>query len=285
MKDSLEAFLNSLPDADHLLAKPQDAVTLFAYFLSEVSGQPITPARIETCYDLAGLKSPKNISGIMTRSGSFIRTKKGRALHRDAISRIKNALPAQISAAAVAFGDGTDAARRKTVMVVYGRDEQMRESIFSFLRCLDLRPVEWNDAVRRTRKASPYVGEILEAAFAMAQAFLVLMTPDEEVRLRPGLWKNPPDQDSAFQARPNVIFEAGMALAKDDTRTILVEVGPVRVMSDLQGRHVIRLDNSPERRNDLVQRLRVAGCLPNTDGTDWLKQGHFECSAELGRAQ
>ena len=79
-----------------------------------------------------------------------------------------------------------------------------------------------------------------------------------------------------FQPRPSVILEAGMALASDEARTILVSTGALRGMSDLDGRHVIRLDNSPERRNDLVQRLKVAGCNPKTDGTDWIRTGNFE---------
>jgi hypothetical protein len=44
----------------------------------------------------------------------------------------------------------------------------------------------------------------------------------------------------------------------------------------VDARHVVRLDNSPERRNDLVQRLKVAGCNPKTDGTDWIRTGNFE---------
>ena len=67
-----------------------------------------------------------------------------------------------------------------------------------------------------------------------------------------------------------------MALATDENRTVLVSVGPVRGMSDLDGRHVVRLDNSAERRNDLVQRLKVAGCQPKTDGTDWIALGNFQ---------
>jgi len=42
------------------------------------------------------------------------------------------------------------------------------------------------------------VGEILKAAFSMAQAFLVLMTLDEQVVLRPELRKTPRDQPGSF---------------------------------------------------------------------------------------
>lgn len=272
MTETLEAFLSSIPGSDALLAKHSDAVRLFGYFLSEIGGQSITPAAIGECYDSAHLKAPKNISDVMNKSAAFVRTKDGWALHRDAFARVKALIPAMSPVTST----GSSAERRRTVMVVYGRDEATRLDLFNFLRSLNLSPVEWNDAVIRTGKASPYVGEILTAAFDMAQAFAVLMTPDEEVVLRPELRKSVNEGTQALQARPNVILEAGMALAKDEARTILVHVGPIRSMSDLDGRHVVRLNNTPERRNDLVQRLKVAGCEPKTDGTDWIGLGDFE---------
>jgi hypothetical protein len=60
-------------------------------------------------------------------------------------------------------------------MVVYGRDQDLTDSMFSFLRALKLNPIEWSEAVRATGKGSPYVGEILDAAFVMAQAIVVLL--------------------------------------------------------------------------------------------------------------
>jgi predicted nucleotide-binding protein len=201
-----------------------------------------------------------------------VRDKRGWTLQRDVILRLRLLVPTTISAPC----DRSDEERRKTVMVVYGQDEDTRRDMFSFLHCLHLLPIEWNNAFARTGEASPYVGHILTTAFSMAQAFLVLMTPDEQVVLRPELRKSLQDGGSGYQPRPNVILEAGMVLATDETRTILVATGPLRGMSDLDGRHVLRLDNSAERRNDLVQRLKVAGCDPNTDGTDWIRSGNFE---------
>ena len=57
--------------------------------------------------------------------------------------------------------------------------------MFVFLRSIDLDPIEWSEAVAMTGKASPYVGEILEAALNNAQAVVVVMTPDDEAQ-RPG---------------------------------------------------------------------------------------------------
>ncbi len=272
MKDALNAFLASIPNADSILAKHIEAVALFGYFLSEITGESIVPSAITACYQTARLQAPKNVSDTMKKSGAFVMDVKGWTLHRDTVARIKRLITTASSPANI----GGDDVRRKTVMVVYGQDEVSRRDMFSLLRFLKLEPIEWNEAVLRTGKASPYVGEILTTAFSMAQAFLVLMTPDEEVALRPELRKMAKDGDPAFQPRPNVILEAGMALSTDENRTILVATGTLRGISDLDGRHVIRLNNSAARRNDLVQRLKVAGCHPNTNGTDWLNIGNFE---------
>jgi predicted nucleotide-binding protein len=272
MRDALDAFLASIPGSDAILVKRGEAVALFGFFLSEIAGKAITPAAIAECYGAAHLRSPKNISDAMSKSGAFVRDKRGWALQRDAMVRLKALIPTAISAPS----NGSDEERRKTVMVVYGQDEDTRRDMFSFLHCLHLLPIEWNNAIARTGKASPYVGEILKTAFSMAQAFLVLMTPDEQAVLRPELRRTPRDGDVAFQPRPNVILEAGMALSYDEARTILVCTGLLRGMSDLDGRHLVRLDNSAERRNDLVQRLKIAGCNPKTDGADWIRTGNFE---------
>lgn len=272
MRDALDSFLASMPGSDAILSKHSDAVALFGFFLSEILGKSITPASLTECYAASHLRAPKNLSDTIGRSGAFVRDKNGWTLQRDAVVRFKSLM----TPAASPVDENSNTDRKKTVMVVYGQDEDTRRDMFSFLRAVNLLPIEWNSAVAHTGKASPYVGEILTAAFAMAQAFLVLMTPDEEAVLRPELRKRPRDGTAAYQPRPNVILEAGMALATDDARTVLVATGQLRGMSDLDGRHLIFLDNSAERRNDLIQRLRTAGCDPKTNGTDWIGTGNFE---------
>jgi predicted nucleotide-binding protein len=272
VKDALDAFLDSIPGSGAVLAKPGEAVSLFGFFLSDVLGQAITPVGITRCYAEARLRAPRNMSDTMAKSKAFVKDKSGWLLQRDTAARWRSLVPTTASTPA----NHSDDERRRTVMVVYGRDEDTRRDMFNLLHSLHLLPIEWNNAVAQTGKASPYVGEILTAAFSMAQAFLVLMTPDEQAALRPELCKSHRDGDMGYQPRPNVILEAGMALAKDEARTILVATGSLRGMSDLDGRHVVRLDNSAERRNDLIQRLKVAGCNPRTDGTDWIRTGDFE---------
>lgn len=164
------------------------------------------------------------------------------------------------------------------VFVVHGRDLKLKDSLFSFLRSIGLRPLEWTEAILATGKTAPYIGEILDKAFETAQAIIVLFTPDDEARLRQEYWTEvEPIHETNLtpQARPNVIFEAGMAMGRDPDRTILIEIGNLRPFSDLGGRHVIRLDNSTQRRQEVAQRLMAAKCPVILSGTDWHLAGNF----------
>lgn len=166
----------------------------------------------------------------------------------------------------------------RVVFVVHGRNELMRKSIFDFLRAIGLRPLEWSQALSSTGEATPYIGTILDSAFSKAQAVVVLMTPDDEARLRKEFHSEHDEQyekDLTGQARPNVLIEAGMALGRDSKRTVLVQIGSLRPFSDVAGRHVLRLDNSSERRQDLAERLKTAGCPVDLTGRDWHKIGSF----------
>jgi hypothetical protein len=49
-------------------------------------------------------------------------------------------------------------------------------------------------------------------------------------------------------------------------------------MSDLFGRHVVRINESSESRQDLADRLRAEGCSVNLRGRDWHHAGDFKIS-------
>ncbi len=165
----------------------------------------------------------------------------------------------------------------KLVFVVHGRNIAARDAMFTFLRAIGLRPIEWSQAIGLTGEGSPYVGAILDSAFDAAQAVVVLLTPDEITYLRPEYSHGPddPDYTPAAQARPNVLFEAGMAMGRNSSRTVLVEFGRVRPFSDVFGRHAVRFDASPETRHDLANRLQNARCDVDLSGSDWLSAGDF----------
>lgn len=173
---------------------------------------------------------------------------------------------------------GASEKKRNTVFVVHGRNNAIRTAMFTFLRSIGLQPLEWTQALKATKAASPYIGIVLEAAFKEAAAVVVLLTPDDEAKLKDEFVTT---KDSAYetrltgQARPNVLFEAGMAFGKNPNCTVLVQIGDMRPFSDVAGRHIVHLSNEPERRQELAVKLSNAGCNVDTTGIDWMSAGDF----------
>ena len=157
-----------------------------------------------------------------------------------------------------------------------------RNSLLKFLRAIDLDPIEWDEATRLTGEGAAYIGQILDAGFSASQAAIILLSGDDVGRLgKYYLNDYDPDNDRNLtpQARLNVIFEAGMAFGRYPQRTILVQVGAVRPFTDIAGRHILRMSDSPESRNALVDILRTAGCAVKTDSrNDYLSVGRFDDS-------
>jgi hypothetical protein len=71
------------------------------------------------------------------------------------------------------------------------------------------------------------------------------------------------------QARPNVLFEAGMAFGVHADRTVLVELGSMRPFSDIYGRHVVRLNGTDKPLRDIARRLEGIGCAVDDSNDDW----------------
>lgn len=171
----------------------------------------------------------------------------------------------------------------RRVFVVHGRNGKARDAMFTFLRSIDLEPIEWSEAVSLTGEGSPFNGQVLEKAFAKAKAVVVLITGDDLARLGTRFQQpedEPGETELTPQARPNVLFEAGMAFGRHPERTILVRLGHGRQFSDVAGRNEVRITNRSEDRHALVTRLRTAGCAVKTDGkSDWLSAGDFDGTA------
>ncbi len=167
---------------------------------------------------------------------------------------------------------------QKSVFLVHGRDVVTTENFSIFLRALNIRPIEWSQAESYTGIASPYIGDTIDAGMARAQAVIVLLTGDDEARLLHGFQKpSDPEFERKLipQARPNVIFEAGYALAKYPARAVIIQIGEVRPFSDIAGRFLIRFDGSATSRKHVVSRLETAGVEVDATGTDWLTAGAF----------
>lgn len=171
-----------------------------------------------------------------------------------------------------------DAIDKRTVFVICGRNDEIRQSVFGFLRSIGLNPIGEPEMVNRLGGAAPYSGDVVDAAFRCAQAVVAVLTGDDLARLLPNFCRSDDkvhDTRLTPQARPTVLFKAGMALACRPERTILVQVGEVRPFEDVEGRYIVQLDNSPEKRKTLAARLEGVGCQTNTNGTDWYTAGRF----------
>ncbi|MEU1510792.1 TIR domain-containing protein [Streptomyces sp. NPDC005811] len=182
--------------------------------------------------------------------------------------------------------DGPSADVSRNVFVVHGRDEEVRMKMFDLLRLLDLRPLEWEDLVRATGQSAPFLGEVVAGAPARAQAALVLLTPDDVVQLHPalrGAVEPPYETQPTGQPRPNVLIELGMVLMAYPERTLIVEIGELRPVSDIGGRNVIRFDGSAAALGKIVERLKGAGCRVNDTGSDWRQTWPYSRLSAYGR--
>lgn len=234
---------------------------------------------------------PRHLAAI--RVGADVGVTINKYASGDELAQLRNAgapvTPPPAAPALATVGKGRLGAKRlavrqggrttpNSVFVVHGRDNTARNAMFTFLRAVGVKPIEWTSAVAMSKKAAPYVGEILDAAFSRARAIVVLMTPDDLAQLRPDLIlpsDKPYERVLTGQARPNVLFEAGMAFATHPDRTVIVQLGNVREFSDVAGRHVVQMSNEYSKRQELATKLRNAGCDVDTTGSDWVEAGDF----------
>jgi len=238
---------------------------------------------------------PKNIAAMIVARNAgvnFFRFASSEELA--AMQKIKSHVDPQsnVSAPAVAVAPAqlfrkrrgavvTKASKRKedSVFVVHGRDTKARKELSAFLRSLHVDVMEWNKAMALTGKASPYIGEVIDAAFERVQAIVVMLTPDDEAKLKDafiGKDEEAFEKKLTGQPRQNVLLEAGMALGKYKATTILVQIGKVRPMSDISGVHVTHLTGSASSRQQLIGKLQTAGVKLDNTGDDWLTAGDFD---------
>jgi predicted nucleotide-binding protein len=168
--------------------------------------------------------------------------------------------------------------RGRKVFLVHGRDHAARETLTELLRAFDLEVVRWQEAVAHAGGGTPDTGDVVAAGLRLADVVVVLLTPDDVGYVRPSRREpqdDPRDLEPTGQARLNVVFEAGIATALAKRRTVLVEVGAVRSMTDVAGVEIVRMDDTLERRRDLAARLRAAGLAVDLHGDEWRTAGSF----------
>jgi predicted nucleotide-binding protein len=170
----------------------------------------------------------------------------------------------------------------RKVFVVYGRNTAFRSAMFTFLRSISLEPMEWGQILRTASQASPFIGDALDSAFNQAKATVVLLSGDDVARLGTAFLQPNDGNDErnlTAQARPNVLFEAGMAFGRSPNNVVLVSIGYIRSFSDVAGRHILHLNDTVAARQELSERLEHAGCAVDTKGkNDWHTAGTFQAA-------
>jgi predicted nucleotide-binding protein len=163
------------------------------------------------------------------------------------------------------------------IFVIHGRNGEAAEATRQFLRALGLQPSDF-DEVKRRIGGSPFIRQVIRRGVTDATAVIALFTPDEQATLDEYFERvgDKPEELQRWQARPNVIFEAGVAMGIDESKMIFVTLGSdVSLFSDAGGPPVVRMDNSPQKRDELRALLKTAGCAVD-EHRDSLGQGDFE---------
>jgi predicted nucleotide-binding protein len=174
------------------------------------------------------------------------------------------------------------ATKDNSMFVVHGRDAKLNQDMYAFLSSIGIVPMEWDQAIKAAKGgANPILGDVISQAMEKVQGVMILLSPDEEAKIRPKFASQSDEKKGlhlkGFQPRPNVIFEAGLALGAHSDKTILVQAGDIREISDIAGKHMVHLTNETSSRKTLAFRLRdKLKFRINIDGDAWLKAGDFD---------
>jgi predicted nucleotide-binding protein len=162
---------------------------------------------------------------------------------------------------------------KRKVFVIHGRNAEARKELGYFLVSLGLEVVNFAE-VRANLGGTPTVDQIVIAGMDRAYGVVALFTPDEHAWTRPEYRKGEAgDPVERWQARPNVIFEAGMAFGRNRHRVVFVKLGKVSLFTDVAGIHALSL---PEDRALLRDTLRDMGCAMDLSSSKWADEGNFK---------
>jgi len=169
---------------------------------------------------------------------------------------------------------------------MHGNNEKINDSMCDFLNSIGLQAVQFKDMFRRRADRDLEASEIFNTIFKKVQVFLSILTPAEVAvkKLQTKyLYSTDTQKKSKLNFRTNVLIGTGMALALNRERIVVVEIGELGFYKDLTGIQKINLDNSPERRKELLEKLTAVGCDVNVASDDWLSVGDFSDAAQYKR--
>lgn len=170
-------------------------------------------------------------------------------------------------------------APRRHVFIVRGRDTAAHDALVALLLALDLKVVTWDDAARHAGGGSPHTLDVVRAGIEISDAVVVLMTPDDLGQVKSDFYNaardDPREATPTGQARQNVVFEAGWAMALNQSRVILVRVGDVRPLSDIDGLNYVWLEDDISARRQLIGRLKSCDLAVDDANERWRTAGTF----------
>lgn len=234
---------------------------------------------------------PRNLAAISLAADN--RLPIGRFATPEELAELRGSAPRQVPAIAPAViskpppgkklvKTKVKATKDNSMFVVHGRDAKLNQDMYAFLASIGIVPMEWDQAIKAAKGgANPIVGDVISQAMERVQGVMVLFSPDEEAKVR-SKFASATDKKrgqhlKGFQPRPNVIFEAGLALGAHSDKTILVQVGTVRDISDIAGKHMVHLSNSFADRKRLADRLSSKLKFKvDLDGVTWQNVGNFD---------
>lgn len=144
----------------------------------------------------------------------------------------------------------------KRIFIIHGHDKAAHATLRKFIKSLGLTELAFEKVADEFDDPNPFIAEVVMKGIDIADAVIALFTPDERAALYPpDAAEASANNEARWQPRPNVIFEAGVALGLAPERTILVTLGSdIRLFSDLSGKHFIDL-TSPTAKERLRRKL------------------------------
>lgn len=274
--ESGEARADSWRDARGVLEVFAGAVAAAA--ASEVTDPPPSRGAYAALQYLAGHNWPQSEYVAL---GELIRQWKASGLPTDGFEKSLGADRMKSFAKSTEpTAEGEDMARedtRRSVFVIHGRNGQAATEMHKFIAALGLHSIDFYE-LRSRMGGTPTVAEIVTRGMDEAHVVIALFTSDEYAQLRPEFKRAGESESDAarWQARPNVIFEAGMAFGRAPSRVLFVLLGSVQLFTDVAGIHVLRPTNDTRGdRSTLRKTLRNMGC-PVSDNERWQDAGDFE---------
>jgi hypothetical protein len=143
-----------------------------------------------------------------------------------------------------------DMSEPRSVFIIHGHDLKVRDELVNFVKALGLETPSFEDHAGES--SAPVILNVVLDGIRDADLVIALFTAEEHAALynpATGAYEGGRENESRWQARPNVIFEAGMALGLKGDRTILVTLGSyVKLLSDLAGVHYVDLTSKDAKK-------------------------------------